>query len=145
MVRPLVRRLIAAACAAGAVGFALSAVRPAARPEPGARPGSLRPSAGSLLDGRPGQVAVPVRIADAGAARLLHPGDRIDVLAVSDSGDLGAATGPPRTIGTDLTVLAVPTSSDGDQGALVVLAADRFSAAALAAAGSHLAVTILPR
>jgi Flp pilus assembly protein CpaB len=38
-----------------------------------------------LLDGYgPGVVATPVRLADADAARLLHPGDRVDVLAVAE-------------------------------------------------------------
>ncbi|MWK34120.1 flagellar biosynthesis protein FlgA [Actinomadura sp. J1-007] len=45
---------------------------------------------GDLLRGyAPGTVATPVRIADAGAVRLLHPGDRIDVLAP-------ATTTPPE-------------------------------------------------
>lgn len=40
-----------------------------------------------LLDEQPpGTVAAPVRVADSAAARLLHPGDRVDVLAATPSG-----------------------------------------------------------
>ena len=35
----------------------------------------------SLLRGLAGQVAVPVRVADAETAELVHPGDRVDVVA----------------------------------------------------------------
>jgi len=151
MVRPLARRLVAASLAAGAVGFGLLAVRPHA-PAPcdtAAGGGSARSAAtgaSELLDGRSGEVAVPVRIADAAAVRLLHRGDRIDVLAIPDSGDLGASVpGAARTVGAGLTVLAVPKAGDGEQGALVVLATDRAAAADLAGAGSRLAMSILPR
>ncbi|MFC9977017.1 Flp pilus assembly protein CpaB [Spirillospora sp. NPDC127200] len=100
---------------------------------------------GLLRGHAPDTVAAPVRIADAGAARLLRPGDRIDVLATTPPGD---ALAPPRAsarpVATAIPVLAVPTAGDAPQpgGALVVLAADRSQAAALAAAGPSLAITI---
>lgn len=115
-------------------------------------------------------VATPVRLADAGAAALLRPGDRVDVYAVpSDSGfpgvdappepgaatspDGGArATGPPppgaaRLVATDLLVLTVPATeaaATGADGALVVFAATSDVARALAhaAATSVLSVAL---
>ncbi|GAA4063830.1 SAF domain-containing protein [Actinomadura miaoliensis] len=81
-------------------------------------------------------VATPIRIADAGVARLLRPGDRIDVLT-TPSPD----TPFSRTVVSSAPVVAVPRPRS-DQGALIVLATDRPQAAALAAAGSSLSVTI---
>lgn len=89
----------------------------------------------------PAAVAVPVRLADAAVARLLHAGDRVDVLAAR-------ADGPPaaRTVAYAVPVLAVPRPGpDTDQGALVVVETGREQAAALARAAvdSRLSVTIL--
>ncbi|MFC5181814.1 SAF domain-containing protein [Actinomadura harenae] len=61
---------------------------------------------GLLDDQPPGMVATPIRVADSTAARLLHPGDRIDVLTATPP---GSASEPP-------SVPDVPTpapSSDG--------------------------------
>ncbi|MFI0351853.1 SAF domain-containing protein [Actinomadura sp. 9N407] len=78
-------------------------------------------------------VAAPVRIADAATVKLLHIGDRVDVLAVRPpAGTLVAAAVP---------IVAIPRRSPG-QGALIVLATTRPQAAALAGAGSHLAVSM---
>ena len=175
------RRLLAAACAAAAVAFALSAPRAAAPhgvPVPTAardlpsgatlRPADVRsvtmPAAVApagivrsglagrvlagpmrrgepLTDARligpglltgygPDLVAVPVRVADAASARLLHPGDRIDVLAspasaasAASAGDLGgdeAAAAPgfrpaerARALVSAVPVIAIPGSGDG--------------------------------
>lgn len=57
----------------------------------------------SLLDGYPGLVAVPVRIGDPGAVRLLRVGDRVDLLAADPQGEQ-----PARTVGRDVPVLAIP-------------------------------------
>jgi hypothetical protein len=103
----------------------------------------------------PGDVVVraPVRIADAAAAGLLRPGDRVDVLAAS------------RVIATAVTVAAVPDAQQAPQapeevdaasaaamghegtapgGVLVILSVPRRVAAALsgAAATSPLAVAL---
>ncbi|HEY5834244.1 hypothetical protein [Streptomyces sp.] len=88
-------------------------------------------------------VKAPVRIADAAVVALLHPGDRVDVLARA------------RIVATGVTVVALPGRPvpspavdlpEGSQasGALVVLAVPRGTAAALsgAAASSPLAVTL---
>lgn len=101
-----------------------------------------------LLVGRtPDQVAAPVRIADAGAAALLSPGVRVDVLVAVE----GAASA--RTVARGATVLARPSSgadlgplgSTGDAaGGLVLLAVSDTVAAALAqsAAAGPLSIVV---
>ncbi|HEY7489054.1 MAG TPA: RcpC/CpaB family pilus assembly protein [Streptosporangiaceae bacterium] len=109
-----------------------------------------------LLNGYgPGLVAVPIRMADAGAVRLLHPGDHIDVLAAatppgdapdglpaagSDAG--GKPTAWTRPVASSVPVVAIPPASGDNEvtpinepgdGALVVVAARRDQAATLAA------------
>lgn len=73
----------------------------------------------SLTEGRPGQVALPVRLPDAGMVALLHVGDRIDLLAVDPQG-AGA-----ELVARDVGVLALPPATDdpgsGFSGRLVVL------------------------
>lgn len=105
-------------------------------------PGNVSRSAGSSA------VSAPVRIADAGAVRLLHPGDRVDVIA----GPGGAE--PARVVARGVRVDRVPRSVEtgpagaaddaADDGALVVLRVPRSTATALAGAGAAgtLAVTL---
>jgi Flp pilus assembly protein CpaB len=97
----------------------------------------------------PGSVAVPVRFADAGAAALLRPGDRIDVLAATapdpahpppdpaPPGDPGTRPGA-NVVAGDVTVVAVQAAdpSAPGAGALVVLACPPAVARALAAASA---------
>jgi Flp pilus assembly protein CpaB len=87
----------------------------------------------SLLDGYPGLVAVPVRIGDPGAVRLLRVGDRIDVLAADPQ-----AKAPAAVVGRDVPVLAVPSAGDRTpgltNGALVVLGLPPAAARAVAQA-----------
>ncbi|HYO38611.1 MAG TPA: SAF domain-containing protein [Nocardioidaceae bacterium] len=87
----------------------------------------------SLLDGYPGLVAVPVRIGDPGAVRLLRVGDRVDVLAADPQG-----RSPATVVGRDVPVLALPSSEEDSPGlgtgALVVLALPASSARQVAAA-----------
>ncbi|MDL4815496.1 RcpC/CpaB family pilus assembly protein [Actinomadura opuntiae] len=97
----------------------------------------------------PGTVAAPVRIADAGSARLLHSGDRVDVLAgpPSAGSDLpreGDRWAEARVVVSGVPVVTVPRPHDesGQEGALVVLATDRAQAQALAGAGTALSITI---
>ncbi|MFH0243939.1 RcpC/CpaB family pilus assembly protein [Streptomyces sp. HK10] len=89
----------------------------------------------------------PVRITDAGAVRLLRPGDRVDVLAAP----VGTPADSARTIARNVRVAAVPepasgpeAGSGGREGALVVLSVPRPTAARLAGAAAHsrLAVTL---
>lgn len=207
------RRLVAAALAAAAVAFALSALRPAPPPTvrilaaaddlasgtrlgrshlttvelPAAAvpDGSLRTwrgaegrvlatpmrrgepltdvrLAGPALLSRYGEdlVATPVRIADPGAARVLRPGDRVDVFAAaSDEGGAAEEGGEgssgdeqARPVAPAVAVVAVPRPDDdsfglaGD-GALVLLATTSEQAATLARAAvtSRLSVAIRPQ
>jgi hypothetical protein len=82
-------------------------------------------------------VSAPVRIADAETVRLLRPGDRVDVIAADDTGSVA------RVVAKDVRVAEVPRGTD-ESGALVVLSAERATAAALAGAGmsSRLAVAV---
>ncbi|MGN6611150.1 MAG: Flp pilus assembly protein CpaB [Angustibacter sp.] len=88
-----------------------------------------------LLGQPPSAVAAPVRVADAAATALLHPGSRVDVLVAVE----GARTA--RTVARGATVLARPDSAgahqllapdDAASGGLVLLAVDDSTAAALA-------------
>ncbi|WP_323135474.1 hypothetical protein [Streptomyces beihaiensis] len=94
-----------------------------------------------------------MRIADAGAVRLLRAGDRVDVVAARVDGRAGA-----RVLASRARVESVPEVSGGGAGAdtgagvdvgqaggaLVVLAVDHATAVRLAGAGavSRLAVTV---
>lgn len=190
------RRLLAAACAAAAVGAALSVLAPKPAPmtpvlaaardltaghalrledlraldlPPAAVPGgALRPGAailgrlvatpvrrgepltdvrlvgGSLLAQLPaaGQVAAPVRIADAATVALLRPGDRIDVLAATEGASDAAVVAADALV---ITVPAGDTAGDPlDGGALVVLATTPATARRLAQAAvtARLSVTL---
>ncbi|MEU4835668.1 RcpC/CpaB family pilus assembly protein [Streptosporangium sp. NPDC023615] len=145
-----------------------AALRPDTVPDGALRPGT--PFAGRILAGParrgepltdvrllgpgllaahgPGTVATPVRVADPETARLLSPGDVVDVLAAASTWD-GAV--PARTVAEDVTVLATPGNgsggSGGDADALVVLATTSQQATELASAqaGGRLSVTIGPR
>ncbi len=87
----------------------------------------------SMLEGYPGRVAVPVRIADAGAVRLLRVGDRIDVLTADPQ-----RRSPAAVVQRQVPVLAIPRPDDGTPGsgtgALVVLGVSDASARSLAQA-----------
>lgn len=85
---------------------------------------------GAALLPRGAQVAVPVRLAEPTTGALVQAGDTVDVLAASPEG--GAAA---RVVALGLAVLAVPAlEASAGEGALLVLAASRASAARLAAA-----------
>jgi Flp pilus assembly protein CpaB len=91
------------------------------------------------LAGDPGSVAAPIRLADAAVAGLVHPGDRVDVVAVTGSG----AT---STVASGAQVLAVPPIPDGEgqDGALIVLAVPEWAAARVVASAleARLAITL---
>ncbi|MFD8567632.1 hypothetical protein [Streptomyces sp. NPDC059639] len=96
---------------------------------------------------RAAPVSAPVRIADAGAVRLLRPGDRVDVVAARADGMPGV-----RVLASGARVASVPRGArsggpgevTADGGALVVLSVERATAVRLAGAGasSRLAVTV---
>jgi pilus assembly protein CpaB len=110
----------------------------------------VRLDGGPLEPPAPGLVAEPVRFADAEAARLLQPGQHIDVLAASTALQAAASTQPATAtsaepgmaalVAADVTVVAIPpptgsaTSPIGAEGALVVLATTADQARALAQA-----------
>lgn len=73
----------------------------------------------SLLDGRPGSVALPVRIPDADVVAMLRVGDRVDLYAA----DPAAADPQGTRLLESALVLALPAPAgrDGRQGRLVVL------------------------
>lgn len=85
-----------------------------------------------------GMVATPVRIADADVARLLSPGDVVDVLAAFEEQSDHALT-----VAQDVTIVT-KSSGRSTEGALLVLATTTGQAAQLAQAQSRgrLSVTI---
>ncbi len=92
-----------------------------------------------------GVVASPVRLVDLDVAALLRPGDRIDILAITN--DASTAT----VVAAGVVILAVPLaeSEDSDPAqplGLVVVAVDQETAGRLAAAAasSALTATLLP-
>lgn len=103
-----------------------------------------------------GTMPVPVRFADAGAAALLAAGQRVDVVAASGPGlDGAAAFASAELVAQDVLVLAVITADQGsggilgsssssdDQTPLVLLAADRGSALAIAGAAGRASLSYL--
>lgn len=109
---------------------------------------STRVRYSSLLAGAPGTVALPVRVADAAAASVVAPGDRIDLLAtVPDATSSG--TGTVRTVGRDLPVLLSPGQPDGsrDDDALGAITdpwgADGLGGMVVVAASTREATTIV--
>ncbi|AYY14874.1 flagellar biosynthesis protein FlgA [Actinobacteria bacterium YIM 96077] len=87
----------------------------------------------SLLDGWGDHlVAAPVRVTETGAAALIRPGDRINVLAAPADG-----LNPPRVIAEDVPVLTVADDSTPAKGTVLVVGATAEQATELA----HAAVT----
>jgi Flp pilus assembly protein CpaB len=103
-----------------------------------------RLTTGGLLRGHPpGTVATPIRVADPGTARLLRPGDLVDVLTRPTDDALTSARAA-RPVVSSVPVLAIPRSPGGE-GALLVLATDRPQSIALAGAGPSFSIAITQR
>ncbi|MFF2011477.1 hypothetical protein ACFVWY_20700 [Streptomyces sp. NPDC058195] len=143
------RRALAAALALTAAVLGATGLGGGAAPGGGAAYGAGAGSkAGDVPERvrRPGrQVSAPVRIADAGAVRLLRPGDHVDVIAAGQAGSGAAAGG--RVLAKGALVAEVPPPpAEGTalEGALIVLSVPRGTATALAGAAlsSPLAVTL---
>lgn len=132
---------------------------------------------GMLSTQGPGMVATPVRIADPAAGELLSPGDVVDVLAAFEADPFAAApfpgtppgepAGDPAVddtegfetassegvarqavmVAREVRVMAPPSSGEGGEGVLLVLATTPDQAARLAQAQAHgrLSVAIHPR
>lgn len=145
------RRVAAAGLAVAAAGLAAQLARGdggtsvAGRDRERGPTPAVRPADENRAPGRRGaEVSAPVRIADAAAARLLRPGDRVDVIAGADGSEPARAVARcaqvdrmPRSVETDLV------GAEGG-GTLVVLRVPRGKATALAGAGAagRLAVTL---
>jgi pilus assembly protein CpaB len=106
----------------------------------------------------PGTMPLPVRFADAGAAALLGPGQRVDVVAAGGSALDGASPfASAELVAADVLVLAVMTAEQGsggilgastptdEQTPLVMLAADRSAALAIAGAQGRASLGFLMR
>lgn len=85
-----------------------------------------------------GLLTVPVRLADAEVAGLLQPGSAIDLVQLSGDAE-------PRVVAEAVRVVTVPRGTDSpgwggttrSAGSLIVVATDRRTAVALAAAGAQ--------
>ena len=102
----------------------------------------LRLVAPGLLDGYPGLVATPVRVADAASVALLRVGDRIDLVAADPEGR-GA-----EPVARQAPVIALPRAAAVEQdlqgGGLVVVAVPEAEALTLArVAVSHVLSYVL--
>jgi Flp pilus assembly protein CpaB len=105
------------------------------------------PDSAGRRTGRPGDAAVPVRLADPDVARLLEPGSRVDVVTPAPDGDR------PVVLAADAAVLtvvaaepdAVTAPGQGSHGRLVLVALPRADAARVAAAALSAQVAITLR
>jgi pilus assembly protein CpaB len=134
--------MVAAALAVLAALLLLTATRAPA-------PAPVRPQTPPTPAPAAGEVAAPVRLADPALADLLHPGGRVDVLAVAESPTGPAeARAPAETVAEAVRVLDVPrvAAAQGTTGGtLVVLAVTPAQARDLASAQAtgRLSVTLL--
>ncbi|MGH3344734.1 MAG: Flp pilus assembly protein CpaB [Carbonactinosporaceae bacterium] len=93
-------------------------------------------------------VAAPVRVADPGTARLVEPGDVVDVVAAPTDMDADLAGSRARVAASAVRILAVPRGTDRaaalTEGALIVLATTPETAVELARAAvtSRLTLTL---
>lgn len=95
---------------------------------------------GAALLPRGSTMAVPLRLAEPATGALLQAGDTVDVLSAAPEGGASA-----QVVASGLAVLSVPALDDAaGEGALVVVAASRSTAARLAAAAvtGRLSVTV---
>ncbi|MEU6382127.1 RcpC/CpaB family pilus assembly protein [Streptomyces bauhiniae] len=143
------------AVAAGLAVTAAALVAAGPRSPGGGTPSAERPRGHPAADpvrGRgPGElVRAPVRIADAATVRLLRPGDRVDVVAAEERAASGGG-GSARVLARGARVVRLPEPlnrmpGEGSvtEGALVVLAVPRATAARLVGANpmARLAVTL---
>lgn len=101
-----------------------------------------------------GQVAAPVRVADAAAVRLLRAGDVVDVVAAATSSSAAGTGGAPtaRAVASVVAPAArvllgaspIEGGAGGD-GALLVLAVDGRTALSLARAAMYARLSVLLR
>jgi pilus assembly protein CpaB len=102
---------------------------------------AARLSGSGLLTGTPpGTVALPVRLADPGAAALLGPGDRVDLLAAVAHDDQRTSV---RVVGRDLVVLHSAGSSSGPDATDAMAADDLLGGLVVVAATDREALDIV--
>lgn len=96
------------------------------------------PALAAVATGASGAISVPVRLADADVAELLHAGDSVDVVAV------GEKHGTASVIARGAMVLAVPPGDPKrrSEGRLVVVALPAEEASVVAAASLSQSVTV---
>lgn len=102
---------------------------------------SVRLRGASLLTGQAeGSVALPVRLSDAGAAVLLSPGDRIDLLTARPDGEVSRGV----TVAEALPVLLVPGGGAGPGTGIGALTSGTGAGATGEAGGGLVVVAALP-
>lgn len=118
----------------GAAVLGRSVAGPVRRGEPLTDARLIGPSLLSGLSAGGDVVAVPVRLADADAVRLVRAGDRVDVLAAPVDAD--AADGSVLVVAASALVLATPDQTSTDEGSLLVVAVSAATAKVLARAAT---------
>ena len=93
---------------------------------------------------RPGRVLAPVRLADAGLAAVLRPGDLIDIVAADGQG------GPATTVARGVRLVTIPATdgsarADSGAGVLLLIEVEPETALDLARAGSSSSLTVIWR
>jgi len=85
----------------------------------------------------PGSVGVPIRLADPTALSLVHPGNRVDLLRLDE-------TGGPTAVAAAALVLRVTGTGDPTAGGLLLALSPAEAARAVAAPGHGFAILIRP-
>ena len=133
------RRPIAAVLAAAAVLVALTALRtPAVAP---AATGGEDRAASDPTALRPGESTVPVLLESSAVASVLRPGDVVDLVAPTASGD-------PEVIAAGARVIGLPSAGSGltpTSGGLLVVAVDENEALDVAVSSSRDDLTVVIR
>ena len=111
------------------------------------RPAATTPSApAASAAGRPsgppgvpaGLIGVPIRLAEPTALKLIHPGDRVDVLRVPET------SGSPQVIATAALVLGVTGAEDPVTGGLLLALTPAEARRTVTAPGGGYAVLLRP-
>jgi hypothetical protein len=141
--RTLLRAGLIAALLLTAVA-ALYARDPAACPPPPPAAAASAPSVdpSGRLAVPPGAVGVPVRLAEPAVLALVHPGDRVDLLAASGAGVGAASPRQPALQARDALVLGV-VGADG--AVLLALSPDRARAIVGLPDGTRFGVIVRPK
>ena len=85
-----------------------------------------------------GSIGVPIRLAEPTALELIHPGDRVDLFRVPETG------GRPQTIATAALVLEVTGAEDPVTGGLLLALTPAEARRTVTAPGGGYAVLLRP-